>query len=567
MAFSTHAAESGSPPGSYLFWLCETQKEQRDRIGLLIKEAAGQAVKILYLGSQAGWEWFRSDQNAYAEEVGQWIQAGHLEPCIADIEYRSTDDHWGLDSPWLDQQIHAAQERGYQSLLLLKDEEPSLERGADRENLFSGLVSVGQALRDRPCLLVWVLDVHQLDWSNVINIVYTQHQVGIGDRLYPNPDSVRPIELSTSPDIAVSVLRIIQNQLARMQLPERYQDYDRFIFNETDLGIALVNLSGKILNCNPAFEEMMGYGPGEVRYQSLESLVYPGEQTMISFDLLVRGIRETVRGDRCFLSKTGKRVWGRINASLVRTENATPSYVIFLVEDVTTRKQLESELMEVQHRLMQNRDQERLHIAQELHDGPLQDLYGLTFSLKDLSRKIEDLGAEEELSQLRAAVEQQIRNLRAFCSELRPPTLTPFGLEKAIRSHSSSVREAHPELDIHLDLMADGQLLPENVRIALYRIYQELFNNIIRHAHASLVTVRFILDDVQAVVEVSDNGKGFEVPERWIEVARQGHLGLLGAQERAEAAGGNLDILSKPGEGTTVRVWIPMEPSNIPLQL
>ena len=83
--------------------------------------------------------------------------------------------------------------------------------------------------------------------------------------------------------------------------------------------------------------------------------------------------------------------------------------------------------------------------------------------------------------------------------------------------------------------------------------------NVIRHAEATRITVTFTLDPQTIFLEVSDNGKGFEVPKRWYEFAREGHLGLAGAAERAEAVGGRLEVISAPGKGTTIRVIAPRE--------
>ena len=142
--------------------------------------------------------------------------------------------------------------------------------------------------------------------------------------------------------------------------------------------------------------------------------------------------------------------------------------------------------------------------------------------------------------------------------ELRPSSLAPFGLEKAILEHAERFAQDHSELKVHLDLMPDGQTLPEWIRLALFRIYQVALTNAIRHSGASRVDIRFSFDDVQAVLAVEDNGRGFEVPERWITLARAGHLGLIGASERAEVVGGRLEVHSRPGEGTHLRVTVPL---------
>jgi signal transduction histidine kinase len=157
---------------------------------------------------------------------------------------------------------------------------------------------------------------------------------------------------------------------------------------------------------------------------------------------------------------------------------------------------------------------------------------------------------------------QVIQTLRSITSELRPPTLAPFGLEKAIRSHAERFQEAHPELELHFDLMSDQQKLPEPMRLALFRIYQQTLTNVIRHADARRVTIRLHLGADRATLDIEDDGRGFEVPARWIDLVRQGHLGLAGAVERAEAVGGQLKVVSTPGHGTQVQVNVPIQPRD-----
>lgn len=137
------------------------------------------------------------------------------------------------------------------------------------------------------------------------------------------------------------------------------------------------------------------------------------------------------------------------------------------------------------------------------------------------------------------------------------PLLASFGLEKAIRAHSENIRQAQPDLHIILNLMPDNHLLPEQVSLVLYRIYQVALTNVVRHARAGRVNVSLRLDSDSVTLEVQDDGCGFHLTERWIEMARSGHLGLVGAFERADAVGGTLEVHSQVGEGTLVRVVIP----------
>jgi signal transduction histidine kinase len=158
------------------------------------------------------------------------------------------------------------------------------------------------------------------------------------------------------------------------------------------------------------------------------------------------------------------------------------------------------------------------------------------------------------LKECNETINQVIGELRGFAGELRPPTLMTFGLEKAIRSHVDQFQTEHPEIEVCLRLVPDEKRLPERVRLALFRIYQQAVANIIRHAQASKITIRFNLDDHSVRLVIEDNGRGFDVPERLVGLVRKGHLGLVGAAERAEAIGGKLTISSRPGKGTKIIV-------------
>ncbi len=93
----------------------------------------------------------------------------------------------------------------------------------------------------------------------------------------------------------------------------------------------------------------------------------------------------------------------------------------------------------------------------------------------------------------------------------------------------------------------------------LFRICQEALTNAAKHAQASEVRIRLAVTRSQVSLEIRDNGGGFVVPADWVELARQGHLGLVGMRERAEAVGGSMEISSQPGQGTRIQVVVPLE--------
>ncbi|PKO16338.1 MAG: hypothetical protein CVU39_08210 [Chloroflexi bacterium HGW-Chloroflexi-10] len=237
-------------------------------------------------------------------------------------------------------------------------------------------------------------------------------------------------------------------------------------------------------------------------------------------------------------------------------ENGEIIGVVGVATDMTSQAQIEAELEETQHRLIQASETERLRLAQDLHDGPLQEIIAITYQLQTLEAGLTHTQDYETLKNVQDALQDAVRSVRIFCSELRPPTLAPFGLEKAIRSYAEQYQKMHPETLILMDLDSDKQSLPEMTRLTLFRIFQEAMNNVWRHAEATLVRVRLSLTDTNITLEIKDNGKGFVIPSRWVTMARQGHLGLVGAMERAQGLGGNLHITTNPGEGVTLQVSV-----------
>ena len=251
-------------------------------------------------------------------------------------------------------------------------------------------------------------------------------------------------------------------------------------------------------------------------------------------------------------------VWVKTIFTVIQNSNDDhrPAFIVGILENITDQKRMELEMSELNSRLQNSMELERLRLAQELHDNPMQSLYSAIYRIEEL-RGTASPELKEGLGDVKQHIQNVLQDLRATAKELRPPTIFNFGLENAIRSHANDIIEKHPHFNIHLSLAHDRQILPEKVRLALFRIFQQSMANVIRHSEATDIRVRFSFDAEEAHLEVSDNGKGFEVPPNWMEFVRHGHYGLAGAAERAAALGGVLNVESKSGKSTTVRVTIP----------
>jgi two-component system, NarL family, sensor histidine kinase DegS len=239
--------------------------------------------------------------------------------------------------------------------------------------------------------------------------------------------------------------------------------------------------------------------------------------------------------------------------------------LIAAVVDVSEQRKLEAQQieaatnMEVQRRLLEHREMERQEIAREIHDGPIQSLVSTIFEIQFVKEGFPGEPVQEILDGISSHLRGSVRELREVCNELRPNALIRFGLTKAIRTHANDFMERFPDLELTLDLLEEEDGLPEHIRQALYRIYQEALSNVVRHASATQARVGFNSQAGQTVLEISDNGQGFSDTLDWVKLARESHFGLVGIKERTEAIGGTLQISSSPETGTTVKVLVPTD--------
>ncbi|MGC9334039.1 MAG: response regulator, partial [Anaerolineae bacterium] len=198
-------------------------------------------------------------------------------------------------------------------------------------------------------------------------------------------------------------------------------------------------------------------------------------------------------------------------------------------------------------------NEERQRLARELHDSVTHDLYSITLYAEAAARLLAsgNTGAvAEQLREVRATGQEALREMRQLIFELRPPVLDKEGLVTALRARLDAVES---RAGIQTELRVSGERrLPHALEKALYRVLQETLNNVVKHARAARVTLDLNFADDAVVLQVSDNGIGFDPA-----AARMGGcLGLEGMNERLRAMGGRLQVESAPGKGTKVTVQI-----------
>ncbi|MGE5864107.1 MAG: ATP-binding protein [Rhizobacter sp.] len=211
-----------------------------------------------------------------------------------------------------------------------------------------------------------------------------------------------------------------------------------------------------------------------------------------------------------------------------------------------------AELRELARHLQTAREDERAHLARELHD----ELGGLLTALKlDVARLRMKIGEQpdlrERLDHMGKSLNDGIAFKRRVVEDLRPSALANLGLKVSLEGLCADMSA---RLDVPIDTTLDEVRLAPGAEIAVYRFVQEALTNIGKHAAASHVEVTLRREPEQVVVAVQDDGQGFD-PLR----PRPGHHGLTGMRFRVESLGGGMSVRSVPGQGTTLRAEFPFE--------
>lgn len=358
-------------------------------------------------------------------------------------------------------------------------------------------------------------------------------------------------------------LRLQNEELRRVQLDlEISRDQYANLYHFAPVGYCTLNRKGRILEANQTLATLL-----QVNLEQLAGAYFSGFVDRADQDEFYLHRQKIFKDHQRQVNEIHLRKHSEENI-LVRMEsviaNGDHNQMRAAITDITQQRQMERITQEniaqreVQHLLFNQREQERQQIARDLHDGPIQELTASTFALRTLLMDECAPKMAIQLEAIQSSLQEQIHELRTYAGELRPPTLAKFGLEQAIRSHAEAFQQKYPDLRIQLDFRQTGPFLSEETALPFFRIYQQALANILKHAQASEVQVQFMKDEHQAQLAVQDNGLGFEQPKDWLDLVRQGHLGLVGMRERAEAIGGHLEIHAQAGKGTRVLVTVPL---------
>jgi signal transduction histidine kinase len=258
------------------------------------------------------------------------------------------------------------------------------------------------------------------------------------------------------------------------------------------------------------------------------------------------------------LEDTAHRVWGgdleaRVPPSLVadrdmvRVGRTVNLLLDALTSDRARMRRLASLVITAQ-------DEERSRIARELHDSTAQSLTAIVLQHRAAARDARTPEIAARLSEVKEMAGLALEEVRTLSHRVHPRVLDDLGLVPAVRWLARQARDSS-DVDITVDALGNTEQIPAQVASVLYRVAQEALTNAVRHAAPTSVAIIVRADAGTATLELSDDGRGFDIAEA---EARRPGMGLFSMRERVSLVDGELDLTSAPGSGTRVVARVPL---------
>ncbi|MFN8489387.1 MAG: PAS domain S-box protein [Caldilineaceae bacterium] len=326
------------------------------------------------------------------------------------------------------------------------------------------------------------------------------------------------------------------------------------LFELAPQAMVLLNSVGQIIRFNQCFSALFGYQPAELNAQAI-TLVLPTYQ-------LSHPANASQDSPIFVLDLAGKHKDNR-NIPLKVTGKALTTgegaHLLLSLCEIGGDRQAEVAPNPLHYHLIEWWVNERRRLAQQIHQGALQEIQGLNFFLAALAGA-PDLSNEvtHELILMRDSVQRLTQEVRSLQQEIFPPPLTDFGVAATIRSYTKHLQALYPTLKIQLKLAEDNAQLPLTLAATLFYSCKQALLHLIQPLAVHEVQIKLQIDAETVMLEIFDNGDGFDVPEQWITITHQKDLGLVSAIKCAEALGGQCETRAAPAKGSMLCMTIPI---------
>lgn len=321
----------------------------------------------------------------------------------------------------------------------------------------------------------------------------------------------------------------------------------------------LFNEAGKYLRWNKNLEIVTGYRKDEIAKMKPQDFFSGDEIEYIKGrikDAFILGVNDA---EAHIVTKNKKKFFYYLNAVRIEYENQVCllGHGIDITEIKKARKELEDSyiaIRQLSEHLQNIREEERAHIARDIHDELGQQLTVLKMDASWLYKKLNaaEPDVKQKLKDLLDLMDTTVKTVRKISSELRPSLLDDMGLLPAIEWYLKEF-EKRTSVKTYLKIPSKELSLTNAAKTGLFRIFQESLTNVARHANAGNVDISIQLKKGKIVMSIKDDGAGFEMED----ARTKKTLGILGMQERSYMLGGDYLVKSQPGKGTNVIVSVP----------
>lgn len=345
----------------------------------------------------------------------------------------------------------------------------------------------------------------------------------------------------------------------------------RTIFEQAAAGIAQIETAtGRFVRANRRYCEIVGLSKAKLLATTFMGVMNEDDLQgdLRNMNRLRLGDTRSFSMEKRLVRNDGSSAWVKMRVSPMWAAGEKPSCHLVVAEDISEHKRMEEALRAsycrlkiVSQEVRVAAERERNRLSRELHDEFGQVLSGLKFDLVDMVRPVAKMRVisaaifRTKVMRALGLVDRLFTSLKGMVSALRPSVLEQLGLVPALESLAADTQERS---GLCCRVVADrenvGTRCGEEVESAIYRMAQELLTNVVRHAKATVATVRLCRRDGWVTVSVEDNGRGFN--PRQVNTTNQ--FGLKGVAERAELLGGQIEIVSKLRVGTVVTIRLPL---------
>ncbi len=332
--------------------------------------------------------------------------------------------------------------------------------------------------------------------------------------------------------------------------------------------VVIMDPDGRVAHWNPAAEQVFGYRREEILGRSVHEVLVPEARRAEALEG-VRRFSRTGQGE--VVGKVAEMEAVRRDGTLLPIELSVSAlkqpdgwWAVAVVRDITNRKRAEQLLLRERallRQLLDMHERERQLIGYEIHDGLTQHIAGALMKSQALAAALQGTPQlEGKAAELAALLKDALAESRELIAGLKPALLNEAGPAAAIEVFvEQQNQQSRGRITFHN--RAETKRFAPPIEAALFRIVQEAVHNALRYSQSDRIEIELSESDGAIQARVRDWGVGFD-PER----VEHGHYGVQGIRERARLLGGVAEILSRPGEGTTVRVRFPIDLADVPAE-